>query len=98
MSAFGKRDSAAEVYDSAFSPPVSRLAGIAATANRASVSAAVAAAEADKAAACLTPEIDRLIDELARIFALPVNVYQRETLAAAITKVIDARITATQSL
>ena len=61
------------------------------------MAAAVAAAQADKAAACLTPEIDDLIDELARIFALSVNVYERERLAAALTKVIDARVTASES-
>lgn len=55
------------------------------------------AAEADKSSACLTPEIDDLIDELARVFALPVNIYQRERLAAALTKVIDARVTAPEN-
>ena len=82
-------------WDSALSSGVNGLAATAAAASRASVSAAVSAAEA---AACGTPEIDQLIDELARIFAVPVNVYQRETLAVALAKAIDSRIAGTHSL
>ena len=86
---------AAEPYDNARNPAVNRLAATAAAASRAAVSAAVSAADA---AACGTPEIDQLIDELARIFAVPVNVYQREVLAAALAKAIDSRIAGTHSL
>lgn len=97
MSAPQLKDSAAELARSTADLSAGRLSPVAAAANRASVLAALSAAEAAKTAAYLTPEIDHLIDELVRVFALPVTVYQRETLAEALTHVIDARIAAAHS-